>query len=242
VKAIIRSFSQPTEFLLILAIAFGLTIAASTIWVVNHTLHTPEPHPAGIVRPDNKDVIHLTNNGIVFTAVLDFITLGAALWIGRIRGWSLKSFGSQISWKWTSLGVLLFLANYLLNQFIHRLMTGHWENSAAAHGAPTFLRVSHLTIPFIILISTINPICEEAFESGYFFHVLQKYGMWVTIFAAALFRGFLHVTMGLNGFVTMFAMGLLYGFFYWRWRQLWPLIVAHALQMYLALLPPALGH
>ena len=47
--------------------------------------------------------------------------------------------------------------------------------------------------------------------------------------------------MGLSGFVTMFAMGLLYGFVYWRWRQLWPLVLAHSLQMLYALLPQALA-
>jgi membrane protease YdiL (CAAX protease family) len=31
----------------------------------------------------------------------------------------------------------------------------------------------------------------------------------------------------------MFAMGLLCGFVYWKWRQLWPLILAHSLQIFL---------
>jgi membrane protease YdiL (CAAX protease family) len=229
VKAIVRSFSSSTEFILILVTCFGLSIAASTIWVINHVSRVPVAYPATTTRPNTRDVIQLTNDGVVFSVVLQSITLGAALWIGKTRGWSLKSFGSQISWKWTGVGVLLFLTNYLLNYF------------TALHGTPAFLRVSHLTIPFIILLATINPIFEETFESGYFFHALQRYGIWVTVLAAALFRGFLHITMGLNGFVTMFAMGLLYGFLYWRWRQLWPLIVAHSLQMYLALLPSALG-
>src|SRR6185312_1140540 len=175
-----------------MAICFGLSFAASTIWIINHLQHAPSAIAAGAHHSANTDVIHLTNDGILFSSVLASITLGLALWIGRIRGWSLKTFGLQISWKWTGLGVLLFLANCLQNHATHFLMTGHWQNSADSHAAPSFLRVSHLTIPFIILISTINPICEEAFESGYFFHVLQRYGMWITVLIAALFRGFLH--------------------------------------------------
>lgn len=240
--AIIRKLPTPVEFVLILTVCFGLTISATVIWLI-HQGHWPTmpAHPGGAAHPTNKDVVHLTNDGIVVSAVMELITLGIALWIGRIRGWSLKTFGLQVSWKWTGVGVLLFLAQQPVNHLARLLVTGSWSAAANPHGAPDFLRVSHLTIPFIILISTINPLCEEAFESGYFFHVLQKYGMWLTVFAAALFRGFLHLTMGLNGFVTMFAMGLLYGFVYWRWRQLWPLIVAHSLQMYYALLPQALA-
>jgi hypothetical protein len=30
-------------------------------------------------------------------------------------------------------------------------------------------------------------------------------------------------------------MGVIYGLVYWRWRQLWPLVVAHSLQMLFAL-------
>lgn len=240
VKSIIRNLSAPTEFLLIIFVCFGLTLAVSSVWIINHLRHVPLPHTNGAAHPD-KDVIHLKNDGIIVSVVLGLITLGVALWIGRIRGWSLATFGVQVSWKWTALGVLLFFAFQLVVHLVHFLMTGSFFAATHPHGQPDFLRVSHLTIPFIILISIFNPVCEEAMESGYFFHALQRYGMWLTVFAAALFRGFLHITMGFNGFATMFAMGLLYGFVYWRWRQLWPLVVAHSLQMFYALLPQALA-
>jgi membrane protease YdiL (CAAX protease family) len=34
----------------------------------------------------------------------------------------------------------------------------------------------------------------------------------------------------------VFAFGLIFALAYWRWRQLWPLIVAHSLSDLLALL------
>ena len=239
-KSIIRNLSTPTEFCLIIIICFGLSIAASSIWIIKHLRHGLPPHTNSVTHPGNKDVIHLKNDSVVVSVVLELATLGVALWIGRIRGWSLATFGLRPSWKWTGAGVLLFFAFHVTGYLVRFLTTGSFH-AAVPHGIPTFLRVSHLTIPFIILTSTVNPVFEEAIESGYFFHVLQRYGMWLTVFAAALFRGFLHVTMGFNGFVTMFAMGLLYGFVYWRCRQLWPLIVAHSLQMFCALLPQALA-
>jgi len=240
-KSFIRNLSLPTEFCLVLFICFGLSIAASLIWMGNHLSHAPQTHAQGIVHPDNKDVIQLKNGDTVFTVIIQLLTLGITLWIGRIRGWSLATFGFRASLKWTGLGVILFFAFRVVSHLVHFLMTGSFYTAADPHGGSAFLRVSHLTVPFVILIAIVNPVFEEAIESGYFFHVLQRRGPWLTIFAAALFRGFLHVTMGLNGFVTMFAMGLLYGFVYWRWRQLWPLIIAHSLQMFYALLPQALA-
>ena len=91
----------------------------------------------------------------------------------------------------------------------------------------------------VMLASVVNPVFEETLECGYLFQVLQRHGMWLTVFASAAFRGFLHSTMGISGFVFMFAEGLLHGFVYWKWRQLWPLIVAHALQMLYSLLTQA---
>lgn len=184
----------------------------------------------------NKDVVNLENGNVIFSVICDLIILGVVSWIGKIRGWSLAAFGIRMSWKETGLGVLLFLAFQLVAGVVRLLMTGHLHTVAEPPGTSAFLRVSHLTVPVIILISIVNPIFEESIESGYFFQTLQRYGPWLTVFAAALFRGFLHLTMGLNGFVTMFAMGLLYGFVYWKWRQLWPLILAHSLQMLYAFL------
>jgi uncharacterized protein len=242
VPSLIRNLSTPTEFCLILFLCFGLTIAASCIWAINHLSHRPQA-PAAVGTHSgarNKDVINLENSNVIFSVVCDLIILGIVSWIGKIRGWSLAAFGIRMSRKGTGLGVLLFLAFQLVASVVRSLMTGHPHAMADTHGTPAFLRVSHLTVPVVILTSIVNPIFEESIESGYFFQTLQKYGPWLTVFAAALFRGFLHLTMGLNGFTTMFAMGLLYGFVYWRWRQLWPLILAHSLQMLYALLPQAL--
>jgi membrane protease YdiL (CAAX protease family) len=225
VKAIIRSFSVPTEFCLVIFIGFGITIVGTLAWMMNHF---------GPAAPASS-AMRLTNDGIIEGVVLRMVTLSAVLSIGHVRGWSLATFGLRPSWKWTGAGVLLFLANGLAGQILRLLMT------KVFHTTVDFHRVSELTLPFVILICIVNPIFEEALECGYFFQALQRRGMWVTVLASAMFRGFLHATMGVSGFVFMFASGLLFGFFYWRWRQLWPLIVAHALQMLYALLPQALA-
>ncbi len=53
--------------------------------------------------------------------------------------------------------------------------------------------------------------------------------MWRAVLASALFRATLHTYQGLDGALSILAVGVIFGFTYWRWRQLWPLIVAHAL-------------
>ena len=224
-KSIIRSFSVPTEFCLVIFIGFGITIVGTLAWMISHWGATA-PLPAAM---------RLNNDGIIEGVVLRAVTLSLVLWIGRIRGWSLATFGLRPSWKWTGVGVLLFLANGLVGRVLRLLMT------EVFHTTVDFHRVSEFTLPFVILICLVNPIFEEALECGYFFQALQRHGMWVTVLASAVFRGFLHASMGVSGFLFTFALGLLFGFFYWRWRQLWPLIVAQALQMLYSLLPHVLA-
>jgi hypothetical protein len=227
VKSIIRNFSAPTEFLLVIFITFGLTVASCLVWITNQLYRIPRTPGSGVEL--------LSNQRIIEAVVFQLLTLGLALWIGRIRGWSLATFGFRPSWKWTGAGVILFGAFLLIQHVIGFL------SREVFHTGADFHRVSQLTLPFVILISVVNPVFEETIECGYFFQALQRHGMWLTVLASAAFRGFLHSTMGVSGFVSMFAEGLLHGFFYWRCRQLWPLIVAHALQMLCSLLPQALA-
>jgi membrane protease YdiL (CAAX protease family) len=222
VKSIIRSFSAPTEFLLVLFICFGLTIVHVSAWII-HNVWAGHAPASVETRP-------LENDAIIFLAVTEVATLGIALGFGRIRGWSITTFGFRLSWKWIGAGVLLFAAFFLIHEVIGFITREVFHSKVDYH------RSNQLTLPVILLISLINPMFEETVESGYTFHALQRHGMWLTVLASAAFRAFLHATMGVSGVVTMFVQGLLYGFVYWRWRQLWPLIIAHALQMLYSLL------
>jgi membrane protease YdiL (CAAX protease family) len=226
VKSLIRSLPAPVEFCLVMGIAFGLAIVANAMVILRHVSSRP------LASGNNEMAI--TNSGMVTAVVLQLIVLGIIFWIGGIRGWSLMSFGLRPTWRLTAGGVLLFFAFSLVGRVL-RLVAALFDGSVDFH------RVHQVTLPFVLLITAINPIFEESLECGYPFYALQSRGMWLTVLTTAVFRGFLHSTMGLSGFVFMFAMGLLYGFVYWRWRQLWPLIIAHALQMLYSLLPEALA-
>jgi len=206
----------------VLFISFGLTIVHITAWIIHNVWAAHAPSSVE-TRP-------LQNDGIIVLTVMEVATMLIVLGIGRIRGWSLATFGFRLSWKWTVVGLLLFGAGFLLQQ-----VTG-FVTREVFHSTVDYHRINQLTLPVIVMISLINPIFEETIESGYIFYALEKYGPWLTVTLSAGFRAFLHATMGISGIVAMFTQGLLYGLFYWRWRQLWPLVVAHALQMLYSLL------
>ena len=131
------------------------------------------------------------------------------------------------------LGVLLYAASTLVAIAVHAYARAHGIHPAAHPVVPMGGR---LTLPFIVVNSATNPVFEEMLEAGYLISALHKFGMWPAILAGAFFRGFLHVYLGAPGALAVFATGVIFGLVYWRWRQLWPLIVAHALLDFLGLL------
>jgi membrane protease YdiL (CAAX protease family) len=159
----------------------------------------------------------------------ELLAFTAVFWIARIRGWSFATFGLHISWKWTGVGILLFVVVVLTTIFQTVLFQ-------VIHPAKIATPLTGaLTLPFVILTSLINPFFEELMEVGYFVHALKRYGMWPAVLASAFFRTFLHAYAGLNFAATCLSLGLMFGVAYWRWRQLWPLFVAHATMDFYAL-------
>ncbi|MDB5332976.1 MAG: amino terminal protease family protein [Phycisphaerales bacterium] len=216
-KSFIRNLSGRAVFCLITLVCFWWGIIGGITAIVCHAW--------GVTL-----TAELSNNGALGLVIIELLGLAVTLWIGSIRGWSFKSFGLQLSWRYTAAGILLCLIVGLAIGIVGVLLPG----------IVNFLPVAgHLSLPFVILVSVINPFFEETMESGYFIQSLQRYGMWSAVLASALFRTFLHAYQGMNAVLIVLPIGLIFGFVYWKWRQLWPLIVAHILFDLDALFPRA---
>jgi len=211
-RALIRNLSAPAEFALVMFLGFGLSFVFQVWSVARH-----EP-------------IAFTNALFLWSIIWEMAILGIVLWIGRLRGWSLTTFGSRISWKNTGAGFLLFVVVVLAMAAIDVPLTH------VIHPQEPQITANGLTLPFIILLSLVNPIFEEVLEAGYLIHVLKRFGMWPAILASGLLRGILHMYQGAVGAAALFTFGTIFALVYWRWRQLWPLIVAHALDDFLGLI------
>ena len=218
-KSFIRNLSAPAEFFLVILVCFWWGIGGS-IRAVFHRLRGVSSAGA------------FTDRGAVILVILELSSLAVAFWIGRIRGWSFRSFGLQPGWRSTAAGILLLIA-IASTRYVSAALT-----NAIFPGAVHLLPVaSHVSLPMLVLTLAINPVFEEMIETGYFVQSLQRYGMWVAVLASALFRAFLHAHLGINAIVVVFPIGLIFAFAYWRRRQLWPLVVAHVLFDLYALFP-----
>jgi membrane protease YdiL (CAAX protease family) len=213
-KSFIRNLSAPAEFFLVVIVCFWWGIVGSVKQFVNQLTHMPQPE-------------QITNGLVLLVVVMQLLAMAFAFWVGRIRGWSLATFGSRLSWKGTGAGVLLFMITTLA--ILLCVVLTNVIAPGARNPTQPGVAVSGLTLPFLLLFSLINPLYEEVLGTGYFIHSLQRYGMLPAVLASALFRTFLHSYKGLDAIVMILPMGLVFGFVYWRWRQLWPLVIAHVI-------------
>jgi membrane protease YdiL (CAAX protease family) len=219
VKSFIQNLSAPAEFCIIMLIGFGLSISYSIQVIASHQMHIAPTQP------------HISNPLLIQSLIQKLLVLVVVFCIGRIRGWSFKTLGFNVSWKWTGVGVLLCVFVTVASSLTHKLVH-------AIYPEPVTLGISIgvLTLPVIFIFSVVNVIFEEPLEAGYVIRSLQRFGMWPAVLASACFKSFLHAYQGVGGALGIFAIGVILGLAYWKWRQLWPLIVCHFLRDFVGLL------
>src|SRR6266446_5971041 len=91
-RSIIRNLPAPAEFCLILFVGFAPLIIIFQLPTAFQSKH-----------------LELSTGGALAFPLVELVILVPVLWIGKIRGWSVTTFGSRISWKGTGGGLLLFV-------------------------------------------------------------------------------------------------------------------------------------
>lgn len=172
------------------------------------------------------DRVHVFDDRRLLAIVLIEVATGlAAALILRSRGWKWSDFGLRVTMPETMAGLALFIV-YML------IVIGMFHLVSSITG-PDFGRWVRLEIPasigVVILVVAVNPLFEEIFEVAYNTRALEQHGAGVAITTSAVIRFVCHLYQGPVATVTILPVGLLFAFVYWRWRRLWPLVVAHAL-------------
>lgn len=94
---------------------------------------------------------------------------------------------------------------------------------------PTSLASSWWRIPVLVLAAFANGFAEEVVVVGYLITRLRQVGLTPVqaVLASAALRGLYHAYQGFGAGLGNLAMGLVFGYAWYRWRRLWPLVIAH---------------
>ena len=165
------------------------------------------------------------------TEVIALVVVGYFL---AARGWTARDATLDLSWRYTFAGVLLLVSNYAAFYLSYAI-------GSALVGAEQFSQVrfsSELSMGMLVAICVINPIFEELIVVAYVIQAIEKkHGVTFAIGASVFIRLLYHLYQGPAAVVAILPMGVLFAVVYWRWRALWPLVVAHGLADLIALWP-----
>jgi hypothetical protein len=212
---LLRKLSVPSEVCIVLMLCFGLWAYASIYSLAALLKGLRLQHP------------WITDHTGLLLALFQIVALVLVALIACSRGWSIREFGFRASWKLAGIGcgLALLVAVAFVGLGFDRI----------------FAFKGSIGVLTLLVLSVANSVFEEAIEVGYLTRVLSHYGMWTTVLASTSLRVFLHVHGGIQGMLGCLVLGIVYGCIYWRYRQLLPLVLPHAVLTAIALIPITRG-
>jgi uncharacterized protein len=205
------------EMVFVLSLCFGLLILSSVI----SFLHSQVPNKIEF------DTLH----GIAILVWEIPIMLLVAVFL-KARGFSVWL---SVRWaptlKATAVGFGLCIATYIAYAivfFAAALALGH-EN---LHIAEISMR---MPLWLVVAVSFVNPIFEETFVVGYLFERGRYLGIITVIALSCVLRLSYHLYQGWFAIVLILPFAVLCALIYAKTRNLWPLVLAHAVLDFLGL-------
>jgi uncharacterized protein len=213
---LIRKLTPRIELLVIMIFGFGLFIYSSTrgFFIVNSNY-------------DKTWTYRLTSQGHFSIVIYETIALFAILYILKIRNWKVSDFNLEFTFKMIWVAILLILIRNIITNMGYKLfeLINVVDRSTIQH-VQYGLESNWISISLVIVI---NSVYEEFLLIGYFFKRLEKYHPAVVIGLSMLIRLSYHTYQGWMSLFSIIPVGLVFGYYYFKYKKLWPVIIAHGL-------------
>lgn len=213
-RAFIQNLSGRAEFVLVTALCFSLFFVASSYGV-----------PGGV-----REVELSTARAVRGILIELGLLLGAAA-VLRVRGWDADRLGLRFSARAAAAGVPLFVLYLLLYWVTATLVLLIWP---AARDVWTIRFTVSAPLPLLFTVIVLNSLFEELAVTAYVIAALEREGAVMAITASTLLRFAYHLYQGPLASLSVLPLGLVFAAMFWRWRNVWPLAVAHAIAGVLA--------
>ena len=171
------------------------------------------------------------STGIIFSShqfyilvILEVVLLSVVSSILKFRKWKLKDFNLGFNWSLPLIAIVLVLVRIGLGAVLRILFSGLGFDM----GQPADIQLE-ASLLSCILVVLINSIYEEALLLGYLFKRLEKFSPVIIILISLILRESYHLYQGWYRLPSGIALGLVYGVYYFKYRKLWPPIMAHGI-------------
>ncbi len=205
------------EFVLIITICFGHLIYHSS-----QTLFIDASKVTNII----------TDQSALADGMFDIVVVCITLGFLKLRGWKLTEFlPVKATWTGLFLAVAMLAGHRFLAIVSYTLLSGIF-------GIQMVAGVQSTLSPIGVIATSIDVgFIEELIVLGYVTHVLQHRGPFFAITISTCIRLSYHLYQGPLVMIIVIPMGVLFGIIYWRYRNLWPFMLAHAFYDLMILAP-----
>lgn len=212
----LRRLSPVAELLLVNLICFGPFAVLSIVGLA-----------------ERKETIVFDDRRALTILGIELFCGTLALLLLRARGWKLADLGLRITLPHTVGGmVLLFGSNVVIALFLQLVQAASRVNLDAVTSFEP-----RVTWPVLIALTILNPLYDELLLVAYNVEATRANGAAFAITFSAALRFLCSLEQGPIATATILPLGLIFAFVYWRWRAVWPLIVAHAVMDFVGMLP-----
>lgn len=217
VKQFVKALSPKVEFSIVLLGAFGYPILSSLLSVLSPT----------------SSGAHISEANLQFLLVYEAIVFVTLWLILVLRGWRFHDVGLMPSWRDSLIGVVLALFMYIIDVMLW-LLFGQFVPGLYQHAAG--IVTPDLGFVTVMAVSILNPVFEEVFVCGYIITALKKSrSLSFAVNVSVAVRLAYHLYQGALSVFNIIPLGIIYAYWYGRTGRLWPLVIAHGIFDFLAL-------
>jgi membrane protease YdiL (CAAX protease family) len=205
-----RTVTTPVEAICISALCFGWFIFASIT----------------AVRAGYRAGGSFSDEGFISLIAFELVVGTVALYVLRVRGFSVASLYPVPSMSGAGVGVLLYIATV----FVAWLVTAPF--TSAAYNAPIERLMPEkggVELATLVALGIVNGAYEEVFLLGFLLRGLRGYGLAVALGVSLLVRLLYHLYQGPVGALSVFAFGGVLSLYFASSGRLFPAVLAHAL-------------
>jgi membrane protease YdiL (CAAX protease family) len=223
-KERILRLSGAFEVTLVLLLAFGMTVPGNLM-----ALLSPDYLAYRAAPP-------ITNDVLIHTLIYELVIMSILIPFLKARGWTRERLGIRPTIQDSIRGVGILFAFYATVLLLEAILESVWPTLLIGI-SHIRLNAGHFDPATVLAVSIINPVFEELFVCGYLITALRdRFGVTTAINVSAGIRVFYHFYQGALAVVGVTPMALLFAYWFARTGRLWPLIVAHAIQDFVALM------
>jgi uncharacterized protein len=214
----IENLSTKTEILIVILLSFGYSILASLLYLFGYSMNST-----------------FSNATLLSTIFYEIIILFVIMIFLDKRNNQINYSNNISIIKLLTISFILSLAYYFIYYILFFFLSQFITLSYSSNVIQSTRSIS-INIFVILLVSLVNPIFEEFIVVGYIIPtVSSQKSISYAINVSVLVRFLYHLYQGPIAAISIIPLGLIFAFVFLKWKNIWPLIIAHGIMDFVGL-------